>query len=374
MSTEITPTPLSDAILNFEEADFSFILNEAFWNITNSLMMLGALGPSLADTVSTFAEDLTTLSGEITVTDGVFNTNLILPDGTNMVGVFNGPETLETYAVLAAMTNGQATLANGILQADLTTGEDPVGFEGLDLAGWVGTEILSLIEGIEGTTPFVDGAFYIESSSAQGTTSATVNIGGGDLNVAWSSPYGKIGLDVDFDENAVFPFVVPTSFFGNVNAVLDLNAGNVVASLGFFGDVAVPIEQVDGSLTFNQGVATFNTTVGGLGSASVDLAVGPLASEYIVRAVQDLNATAEVTEGVLRAMAQTDAGIFETTFDAAAFTQQGADFFRGVNGLITLTGDNLIANLTTPAGNITDSYSLGDFASLFDVPIGELIA
>ena len=226
MSTEITPTPLSDAILNFEEADFSFILNEAFWNITNSLMMLGALGPSLADTVSTFAEDLTTLSGEITVTDGVFNTNLILPDGTNMVGVFNGPETLETYAVLAAMTNGQATLANGILQADLTTGEDPVGFEGLDLAGWVGTEILSLIEGIEGTTPFVDGAFYIESSSAQGTTSATVNIGGGDLNVAWSSPYGKIGLDVDFDENAVFPFVVPTSFFGNVNAVLDLKHKN----------------------------------------------------------------------------------------------------------------------------------------------------
>jgi hypothetical protein len=374
MSTALTLISTDQDLLNFDDASFDYVVNEAFLATTSPLMLLGAFSPSLADTVESFANNITDLSGQIIINGGVFDTNLTLPDGSTVSRVFDVPTTLTTYADLAGITNGTATLTGGILQAEITTGEASASLENVNLAEIVSTQVLAFVNGLNGVIPFENGAFTFATDSALGPISGSADIGGGDLNLDILTPFGAVSADVDFGEGAVFPFVIPSPL-GDIDAAIDLNAGNVVASLGFFGDIAIPISDIDGSLTLADGIATFSADVFGLGTVESELAIGPLASEAVAELIQDLDGTATITEGVLEASLTSDAlGDFVTTFDIEAFTRQGASFFDEVSGAISIGEGTLTADITSPLGDLENSYNLVEFAGLIDVPFGELLA
>jgi hypothetical protein len=372
MSTALTLQPLGQDILDLENADYSFELNDAFLAVATPLAILGTFSPSLADFVTDFALNTNDLAGAISIVNGVFETELFFPDGSGLVGLFNVPSTLETYAALAATTDGIATLQGGILDARITAGDESVVVKGFNLAEAVEMGILSIVNSIEAEVPLVDGAFVLETDTVLGPFSGVIDIADGDLNVNLSTPFGQFSFDSDFGEDAVFPFVVPSPL-GGLNAAVDLNAGNVVVSLGFLGDLAVPIDEIDGLVSLDDGIATFTAEVPGFGPVATELALGPLASEMVVEELYDLEGTVTIEDGILNAIFESDLGSLTTNFNVPAFTERGAEFFRGIDGLITL-GDGIVtADIFTPLGDIDSSYNLTEIVGLLDVPLGEII-
>jgi hypothetical protein len=382
-STALSVLPIAQGILNFEDSTLSFEPDTAFLSTTTALGLLGAFSPSLADLVAEFADSIDQISGEITVTGGVFDADLLLANGSTVTGTFDAPTTLAELAELAAITDGIFTLQAGILDAAITTGEESLAIESLDLASLASTFVLDTINAIDATVPFTNGAFSLETSTPLGPISGTVDVGGGDLNIDLSTPAGLLTADIDFGDDAVFPFSTPVPVVGDVNGVVDFNTGNIVASLGPAGDVTIPISSISGTLTLADGIASLSAEVpvaSGLplvGNVTVpvstDIELGPLASEYAAEVIQDLFVNGSITDGLLAATVDSPFGVFDTTFDIVDFTNQGANFFAGVDGLISLGEGLLTADLTTPVGDVNSTFNLVDIAGLLDVPLGELV-
>jgi hypothetical protein len=368
MSTALTLPSIDQGFLSFADIDFSFLLNPQFLSTDSVLSMLQSFTPGLGD----LTETLTDLSGSIIIEEGVFQTSLNLPDNSTLVRMLDLPALLESYAALAAITDGQASLGGGILTANITTGEESVSLENFDLASFLGTQVFNLVNGINGTIPFEKGAFIVDIDSTFGPIDGTVDFANGDLNIDLLTPFGGLYLDADFGEEANFSFIVPTPF-GDIDAVVDLNAGNVIASLGFF-NISQPLSEFDGSLILADGVATIETEVPFLGAVQTELEVGTLASEYVAELIRGLDATVSITDGVLNAFIEGDSDLLVTNFDIAAFTQQGAEFFREVDGLVTFNGGNLTAAIQTPLGELNGSYSVVDMASPLQPPVTDPIA
>ena len=66
-------------------------------------------------------------------------------------------------------------------------------------------------------------------------------------------------------------------------------------------------------------------------------------------------------------------GTFDTSFDVVAFTQQGIDFFGQVNGSVAIADSLLTVNLTTPLGDVNNTYDLATIAGLLDVPLADIV-
>ncbi|NJL49858.1 MAG: hypothetical protein HC929_23725 [Leptolyngbyaceae cyanobacterium SM2_5_2] len=382
-STALSILPIAQGILNFDDSTLSFEPDTAFLSTTSALGVLGAFSPSLADLVADFASTIDQISGEITITGGVFDANLVLADGSTITGTFDAPATLTELAELAAITDGSFTLQGGILDAVVMTGDESVALESLDVASLASTFVLETINAIDATVPFTNGAFSFETSTPLGPISGTVDVAGGDLNIDLATPVGLLTADVDFGDDAVYPFSAPVPVIGSINGVVDFNAGNIVASLGPAGDVTIPISSISGTLALLDGIASLSAEVpvaSGLplvGNVTVpvstEIELGPLASEYAAQVVQDLVASGTITDGLLTATVDSPLGVFDTTFDIVDFTNQGANFFAGVDGLISLGEGLLTADLTTPIGDVNNTFNLADVAGLLDVPLGDLV-
>jgi len=368
MSTALTLPSINQDFLSFADSNFSFLLNQQFLSTASVLSLLQSFTPGLGD----LTEPFTDLSGSIIIEEGVFQTSLNLPNNSTLIETLDLPARLESYAALAAITDGQATLAGGILTANITTEEESVSLENFDLASFVGTQIFNFVNGINGTIPFTNGAFSVDIDSPFGPIDGMIDFANGDLNIDLLTPVGTLYLDADFGEKANFPLIVPTPF-GDIDAVVDLKAGNVVASLGFF-NVTQPLSEFDGLLTLAGGVATLETEVPFLGAVQTEFEVGALASEYIAELIRDFDVTATMTDGILNAFIEGDSDLLVTNFDIAAFTQQGAEFFREVDGLITFNKGNLTAAIQTPLVELNGNYSLVDTTSLVQPSIEEPIA
>lgn len=365
MSTALTLPSESQGFLNFTDTEFGFLPNQQFLYATSALSLLQAFIPGLAD----FSENIADVTGTITIEKGVFQASLDLSGDSTLVGVFDLPALLESYAALAAITNGQATLSGGLLNAEIITGEETVTLENFDLAAFLGTQVFNLVQGIDETFLFENGAFILDFDSPVGPIDGIVDFAGGDLNIALLTPFGEVYLDADFGEGAVIPFVVPT-LFGEVNALIDLNAGNVVASLGFF-NFTQPLSEFDGSLTLADGIATLATEVPFLGAVKTELQVGKLASEYIAEVIRGFDATVTITDGGLNAVIDGASDLLITNFNLAAFAQQGAEFFREVDGLVSIEASKLTANVQTPLGPLNGTYDLVNVVPIFDFSQGE---
>ncbi|MBD2233893.1 hypothetical protein [Phormidium tenue] len=364
----LTDTDLSpnQDFFNEEEAIVEFTPNEAFFSSTSVLTLLAAFDPGFADLVSDFASALPDATGQISVEDGLFDANLLLADGTALTGTFDAPTTLRGFADLAAVSDGTFTLDGGILEAAIATDDQTATVLGFDLSAAAGTFVLDAINAIDDTVPFANGAFTLDSATALGPISGTVDVAGGDLNLDLATPFGQLVADIDFQDDAVVPFAAALPLVGDINGAVDLNSGNIVASLGAFGDLSVPLSAVTGSLTLADGLASLDASVP-IGSGlslpvATDFAIGPLASEYVAEFVQDLNGTGTLTDGVLDAAIEGPLGLFETTFDVVAFTNQGADFFAGIDGVIDVSGGIATTSLITPLGDINDSLDLATIA------------
>ena len=365
MSTALTLPSESQGFLNFTDTEFVFLPNQHFLYATSALSLLQAFIPGLAD----FSENIADVTGTITIEQGVFQASLDLSDDSTLVGAFDLPALLESYAALAAITNGQATLSGGLLNAEIITGEETVTLENFDLAAFLGTQVTNLVNGINTTIPFKAGAFIVDIDSPFGPIDGTVDFAGGDLKIALLTPFGEVYVDADFGEDAVIPFAVPTPF-GDIDAVVDLNDGNVVASLGFF-NITQPLSEFDGSLLLAGGIATLETEVPFLGSVQTELEVGRLASEYVADLIRGFDATVNITDGVLNAVIDGDSDLLITNFNLAAFAQQGAEFFREVDGLVSIEESKLTANVQTPLGTLNGTYDLVNADPTFDLSQGE---
>jgi hypothetical protein len=378
-STTLLPTVLADSqdIFNEEEAVVEVIPDDAFFSSNSVLSLLAAVDPSFADLVADLAGALPDATGQVTITEGLFDVNLSLADGTTLIGTFDAPATLQTYADLAAVSNGTVTLSGGILEAAIAADGQTATLPAFDLSTAASTLVLDVINAIDTTVPFTNGAFALDLPTALGPISGTLDVAGGDLNIDVVTPLGQLVADVDFNDDAVFPFSAPVPMLGNIDGVVDFNSGNIVAPLGPLGNAVIPLSSLSGTLTLLDGIASLETSVPltpGLGvPVSTDIELGPMASEYAAELVQDLNGSGTLTDGVLDASIGTPLGLFETVFDVVEFTTQGADFFAGIDGLIEVGSGIATAALTTPLGEINDSFDLATLAPALETPIAELI-
>ncbi|MGB3310609.1 MAG: hypothetical protein WBG32_18725 [Nodosilinea sp.] len=372
--TDLSP---NQDFFNEEEAVVEFTPDGAFLSSSSVLSLLMAFDPSFAGLVADFANDLPNATGQVIVADGLFEANLLLADGTALTGSFDAPATLRTYANLAAVSNGTLTLSGGILAAAIATDGQTASWPAFDLSAATSALVLDTINAIDATVPFTNGAFALDLATALGPISGTIDVAGGDLNLDLVTPFGQLVADIGFEADAIFPFTTPVPGLGDVNGAVDFNSGNIVASLGPFGDLSVPISALNGSLTLADGLASLNATLPiGLGLSlpvATDIEIGPLASEYIAEFVQDLEGTGTLTNGILDATIASSFGLFDTTFDVVAFTNQGADFFAGVDGVIDVGGGIATALLTTPLGDISDSFALATVTPALETPVAELI-
>jgi hypothetical protein len=197
-----------------------------------------------------------------------------------------------------------------------------------------------------------------------GPVVGTVDVAGGDLNLDLNTPLGLFATVIDFGDEAQVPFDT-----GAVSGVVNFNTGNVEVNLGPIA-ARVPISAFSGDLALDDGRATLTTTLPGLGQPlSVDLEVGPLASQAVVDWVRDLTVAGTITDGLLAATLESPFGFEEIRFDTVAFTNQGAEFFAGVDGRIDIGGGVLTANLTTPLGDLEGTINLGNVAAFWNLPL-----
>ncbi|MBW4463337.1 MAG: hypothetical protein KME47_24315 [Nodosilinea sp. WJT8-NPBG4] len=363
-NTDLSP---NQDFFNEEEAVVEFTPSESFFSSTSVLTLLTAFDPGFADLVSDFASALPDATGQISVEDGLFDANLLLADGTTLTGTFDAPTTLRDFADLAAVSDGTFTLDGGILEAAIATDGQTATLSPVDLSAAASTFLLDAINAIDATVPFTNGAFILDDLvTALGPISGTVDVAEGDLNLDLATPFGQLVADIDFEDDAVFPFATALPLVGDINGAVDLNSGNIVASLGAYGDLSVPLSTVTGSLNLADGLASLDASIP-IGSGlslpvATELAIGPVASEYVAGFVQDLNGTGTLTDGILDAAIEGPLGLFETTFDVVSFTNQGADFFAGIDGVIDVSGGIATASLTTPLGAIDGSFDLATVA------------
>ncbi|PSR13744.1 hypothetical protein C8255_24975 [filamentous cyanobacterium CCP3] len=372
--TDLSP---NQDFFNEEEAVVDLIPNDAFLSSNSVLSLLAAFDPSFSDLVADFANDLPDASGQVLVDDGLFEVNLQLADGTTLTGSFDAPATLRSYADLAAVSDGTVTLSGGILDAAIAIDGETATLSGFDLSAAASALVLNAVSAIDATIPLTNGAFVVDLASALGPISGTIDVAGGDLNLDLTTPFGQLVADVDFQDDAIFPFTAPVPVLGDITGAIDFNSGNIVASLGPFGDLAVPISALSGELTFADGFADLNAILP-IGSGlslpvATDIEIGPLASEYVAEFVQDLEGTGTLTSGILDATVASPLGLFETVFDVVAFTSQGANFFAGIDGAVDIGNGMATASLTTPLGDINDSFDLTTLAPALETPVAELI-
>ncbi len=381
-STALPALVLEQGILNFDDSSLNFASNTGFLDTNSILSLVETVSPSFAALITRTTANLNESSGQVLIAGGVLEASVVFADGTTWEDRVDLPTTLRDWANLAALSNGSFTLADGILGATITTGDQTATLASFDLASFLGTLVFDTLTAIDATATFTNGAFGFVEDSIFGPISGTLDVGGGDLNIDLITPFGDFSADIDFGEGAVLPFTVPVPILGSLNGVVDFNTGYILAPLGFLGDLAVPIASLNGNLSLVDGVASLQTSVPiatGLpfvGNISIpvdiEIEVGPLASQYIVDFVTDLVATGTLTNGVLTAAVDSPLGLFETTFDVVAFTNQGADFFAGVDGLIELDNGLLTANLTTPIGDVNGSLNLSEIANSIEAPMGLL--
>jgi hypothetical protein len=278
---------------------------------------------------------------------------------------------------LAAVSNGTVTLSGGILEAAIATDGQTATLPAFDLSAAASTLVLDVINAIDATVPFTNGVFAFDLATALGPISGTIDVAGGDLNVDLVTPLGQLVADIDFNDGAVFPFSAPIPMLGSLDGIVDFSSGNIIAPLGPLGDAVIPLSSLSGTLTLLDGVASLETSVPLTPGLSVpvttDIELGPMASEYAAELVQDLNGSGTLTDGVLDASIGTPLGLFETVFDVVEFTTQGADFFAGIDGVIDVGSGIATAALTTPLGDINDSFDLATLVPALETPIAELI-
>jgi hypothetical protein len=89
----------------------------------------------------------------------------------------------------------------------------------------------------------------------------------------------------------------------------------------------------------------------------------------VVDWVRDLTVAGTITDGLIVATLENPSGLQEIRFDTVAFTNQGADFFAGVDGRIEISGGLLTADLTTPVGDLDGTINLGNVTFSWDLPL-----
>lgn len=380
-STFLTLLPFVQGLLTIDDAGLQLPSGLA---TTSLLGLVDLINPIWADGVTNSLANLGDLSGQVVISAGVFEADLALGDNALFQGSLDAPATLTQLAALAAGTSGTATLANGLLNGSLTNGDDTFLIEDLDVATLASDFVLTTLTAIDATAEFSNGAFSFATDSLFGPLSGLIDVAGGDLNIDLTTPFGPFSLDVPFGDSARIPIDLGASVLGPLSGNIDFSTGLISASLPTFGITAtVPITDFSGTLALDNGVLSIDsafpvaTGIPFLGTILVPLyaefEIGPLASQAVADLVQDLTADVVLADGTLDMVGSGPLGAFDTSFDLVAFTNQGAEFFAGVDGVLGIGAGQLTADLTTPLGPVAGTFDLGSVAGFLDAPLETLV-
>lgn len=380
-STFLTLLPFVQGLLNIDDAGLQLPSGLA---TTSLLGLVDLINPIWADGVTNSLANLGDLSGQVVISAGVFEADLALGENPLFQGSFDAPATLTQLAALAAGTTGTATLANGFLNGSLTNGDDTLLIEDLDVAALASSFVLDTLTAIDATAEFANGAFSFATDSVFGPLSGLIDVAGGDLNIDLTTPFGPFSLDVPFGDSARIPFDLGSSILGPLSGTVDFNTGLISVAVPLLGVTATSnISSFSGTLSLSDGVARIDsgfpvaTGIPFLGtiliplSAEIDL--GPLASQAVAEFVQDLTADVTLADGIIDVVGTGPLGAFDTSFDLVAFTNQGAEFLAGVDGVLGLGDGLLTADLTTPLGPVAGTFDLNSVAGFLDAPLATLV-
>lgn len=362
MSTELALTASGETIFDFSTFEITSTLDYGALGL--------ALAPGLLDLIGTdlgvdLPELLTSSVGDISISSGVFTASLQLPDGSLLAGSLDIPASLVDLADLALNTSGSLTLADGILDVSITAGDQSYVMTGFDLAATVVQATTDVLASLSISAPVENGVVAFSLDTPGGPALGSVDLGNGNLALTLTSAYGDLAASLDFGPDAVIPFSVPVGSSNSVDGAVDFDSGNILVSLGFLGEVAIPISELDGDLTLQDGTATFTTTVPALGSLQVSFDLAPMVSDYVAGLVQSVNADVNVTNGLVEAAVLSPFGDLNGSVDLVDLTLQGADFFAGVDGTIGLDQGIATVDLTTPLNTISQVI---DFTALAGLP------
>ncbi|HEY9879768.1 MAG TPA: hypothetical protein V6D29_15015 [Leptolyngbyaceae cyanobacterium] len=356
-STLVSPAnSIASSILNPDDSSLTFDPNLDFFTSDTLLDILGVFSLDLQTEVEDFLGSLDQAEGEITIDSGIVTSNLSFEDGTVLQGTFDAPAAFLDLAELAASSNGSLVLEGGLVTGELTTGETTLTVDNFDFADAVGSLVGDWLNALEGTFSFDDGVLPIDAATPFGAITGTVGFAGGALTLDLLTPAGAIAGSIDFADDAVIPFDI-VSGTGTVTGVVDFNQGVVAIPLlpGF--DATVPLEELSGDVTLDDGVATLALDTS-FGTFPVVVEFGPMASEAVTDFLRDASGTATVTNGVFEGSLDTSLGLFTATVDLVDLATQAADFAQQVSGSISIADGSATVLLETPLGDVNQIIDL----------------
>ncbi|HEY9878545.1 MAG TPA: hypothetical protein V6D29_08820 [Leptolyngbyaceae cyanobacterium] len=361
-------TPSS--ILN--PGDSSLILdpNLEFLSGNTLLSLLGGFSSDLQVEVENFIDSLDEAEGEISIDSGIITTNLSFQDGTAVQGTVDTPTAFLNLAELAASSNGTLTLEGGLVTGELTTEESTLTLDNFDFAAATGSLVGGWLNALEGTFAFDDGVLPINAATPFGAITGTVGFAKGALTLDLLTPAGAIAGSVDFDDDAVIPFDIGLGT-GSVTGAVDFNQGVVAIPLFPGFSATVPLEELEGSVTLDDGVATLALETN-FGTFPVAVEFGQMASEMVSDFLTDVSGSVTVTNGVLEGVLDTSFGPFSTTVNLVDLANQAASFAQQVSGSISVAGGSATALLDTPLGVIDQVIDLTNTDSLLSTPLVNL--
>lgn len=352
-------------------ATFSFVPDAEFLN-ASVLELVAAISPEAEAFVLDGVDTLATASGDLTVTGGVFEGNLVTDIGETIPFLFDAPAELSQIGDFLTAASGSLSLANGILNATIDLGDDLYQVTDFDLATFAAEGLGFLLSEVDAVFPFVDGTLFVSEDTPLGVVEGAIAFGNGALDLDLLTPAGALDFTIPFGPAAQFPFEVPTPF-GDVDATVDFFAGNVAIPLPFGMDIAVPLDELTGTLTLGDGIATLavDTPIGLIGtSLDVDELVGDVVVDYLTGVSID----AQLLAGQLDILANSGTAAFETSVDLVDLNNQAIDTLTQTNGELNLDAGLLSGIISVGDEAVGVTQSVDDLIDLLTTPLGDLFA
>lgn len=355
--------------LDTTESSLVFEPDPNFFNTATLLSLLGSFSAELEGEVGDLVGSIDSLEGTVAVENGVFTTDITFPEGA-LQETIDVPAGLRGLADLGAITSGVLNINDGIVNGSITTGDTVLGLDNFDFAATASALVGQFVTGIEGTFTFADGIFAVDAGTPFGAVTGTVGFAGGALTLDLLTPAGAIAGTVDFADDAVVPFDIPVGT-GTVTGSVDFNQGFISVPLFTGFTATVPLEELSGSLSVDDGLATLNLETS-FGTFPVEFEFGSLASSTAFDTLTNFSGSATVTDGVIDASLTTPFGPVAASVDLVDLANRGADFFEQVSGTIGIAAGEATALLETPLGIIDDVVDLSGVAGFFSTPVAGL--
>ena len=321
--------------------------------------LLALVSPEAEAFLQDGIDTLIDATGDLTITAGVLEGTLTSDTSEILPLAFNAPVALAEVGEFLADASGTVSLANGIVNAALETGDTLYEVTEFDLATFAADGLSTLVSEVDTVVPIVDGTLLISEDTPLGLVEGAIAFGNGVLDVAVESPAGDFDLVMPFSPDAQFPFAIPTPF-GAVDANVNFFTGNIELPLFSGFDIEVPLASLNGDLALSEGDAalTFDTV---FGSFTAEFELDDLVSDAAIDFLTGVTFDAQLLAGQLDILTTSGSEAIATSLDLIDLNNQAIELVEQLDGAFTLG-----------AGVLTGTASLGSEVTEIEQPVAEL--